>query len=31
VGIPEDAQRFQPVDVQGEPVAATIDEERGIE
>jgi len=30
-GIPEDAQRFQPVDVQGEPVAATIDEERGME
>jgi hypothetical protein len=30
-GIPEDAQRFQPVDVQGEPVAVTIDEERGIE
>jgi hypothetical protein len=30
-GIPEDSQRFQPVDVQGEPVAATIDEERGIE
>jgi hypothetical protein len=30
-GIPQDAQRFQPVDVQGEPVAATIDEERGIE
>jgi len=28
-GIPEDAQRFQPVDVQGEPVAVTIDEERG--
>ena len=30
-GIPEDAQRFQPVDVQGEPVAVTIDEERGME
>jgi len=30
-GIPEESQRFQPVDVQGEPVAATIDEERGIE
>ncbi len=30
-GIPQDAQRFQPVDVQGEPVAVTIDEERGIE
>src|SRR5580692_1039614 len=29
-GIPDDAQRFQPVDVQGEPVAVTIDEERGI-
>jgi hypothetical protein len=30
-GIPEDSQRFQPIDVQGEPVAVTIDEERGIE
>jgi hypothetical protein len=30
-GIPQDAQRFQPVDVQGEPVAVTIDAERGIE
>jgi hypothetical protein len=30
-GIPDDAQRFQPVDVQGEPVAVTIGEERGIE
>jgi hypothetical protein len=30
-GIPEESQRFQPVDVQGEPVAVTIDEERGIE
>jgi hypothetical protein len=30
-GIPDDAQRFQPVDVLGEPVAVTIGEERGIE
>lgn len=30
-GIPEEAQRFQPVEVQGEPVAATIEEERGDE
>ena len=30
-GIPEETQRFQPVDVQGEPVAATIDEDRGME
>jgi hypothetical protein len=30
-GIPQDAQRFQPVDVQGEPVAVTIDAERGME
>lgn len=30
-GISEETQRFQPVDVQGEPVAVTIDEERGIE
>ncbi len=30
-GIPEETQRFQPVDVQGEPVGATIDEERGME
>jgi hypothetical protein len=30
-GIPEDTQRFQPVDVRGEPVAATIEGERGIE
>jgi len=28
-GIADEAQRFQPVDVQGEPVAVTIDEERG--
>ncbi len=28
-GIPEEAQRFHPVAVQGEPVAETIDEERG--
>jgi hypothetical protein len=30
-GIPEEAQRFHPVEVQGEPVAAAIDEERGME
>jgi len=30
-GMPEEAQRFHPVDVQGEPVAAAIDEERGDE
>ena len=30
-GVPEDSQRFQPVDVQGEPVSAAIDEERGME
>ena len=30
-GIPEEAQRFHPVEVQGEPVAAAIDEERGEE
>ncbi len=28
-GIPEEAQRFHPVEVQGEPVSAAIDEERG--
>jgi hypothetical protein len=30
-GIPEESQRFQPVEMQGEPVAATIEEERGVE
>ena len=30
-GLPEEAQRFHPVDVQGEPVSAAIDEERGDE
>jgi hypothetical protein len=30
-GLPEEAQRFHPVEVQGEPVAAAIDEERGDE
>ncbi len=30
-GMPEEAQRFHPVEVQGEPVAAAIDEERGDE
>jgi hypothetical protein len=28
-GIPEEAQRFHPVEVQGEPVGVAIDEERG--
>ncbi len=31
VGMPEEAQRFHPVDVQGEPVAVAIDKERGDE
>jgi hypothetical protein len=30
-GIPEEAQRFHPVEVQGEPVAVAIDEDRGIQ
>jgi hypothetical protein len=30
-GIPEEAQRFHPIEVQGEPVAATIEEDRGNE
>jgi transglutaminase-like putative cysteine protease len=30
-GMPEEAQRFHPIDVQGEPVAAAINEERGDE
>ena len=30
-GMPEEAQRFHPVEVQGEPVSAAIDEERGDE
>jgi hypothetical protein len=30
-GIPEEAQRFHPVESQGEPVAVAIDEERGSE
>ena len=30
-GMPEEAQRFHPVDVQGDPVSAVIDEERGDE
>jgi len=29
--IPEEAQRFQPVEVHGEPVAVTIEAERGME
>jgi len=28
-GIPEEAQRFHPIEVQGEPVGAAIDEDRG--
>ena len=28
-GIPEEAQRFHPIEVQGEPVAVAIDEDRG--
>jgi hypothetical protein len=28
-GIPEDAQRFHPIEVQGEPVGAAIDQDRG--
>ena len=28
-GIPEEAQRFHPIEAQGEPVAAAIDEDRG--
>ncbi len=30
-GIPEEAQRFHPVEMQGEPVAAAIEEDRGSE
>ena len=30
-GIPEEAQRFHPVEMQGEPVGVAIDEERGNE
>lgn len=30
-GIPEETQRFHPIEVQGEPVAAAIDEDRGSE
>ena len=30
-GMPEEAQRFHPVDVHGDPVSAAIDEERGDE
>jgi hypothetical protein len=29
-GIPEEAQRFHPVAIQGEPLAAVIEEERGV-
>jgi len=29
-GIPEEAQRFHPIEVQGEPVAVAMDEDRGI-
>jgi len=30
-GIPEEAQRFHPIEVQGEPVGTVIDEDRGAE
>jgi hypothetical protein len=30
-GIPDEAQRFQPIDMQGEPVAVTIEADRGME
>ncbi len=30
-GIPDEAQRFQPIDIQGAPVAVTIEAERGME
>jgi len=30
-GMPEEAQRFQPIEAEGEPVAVAIDEERGSE
>jgi len=30
-GIPEETQRFHPIEIQGEPVAAAIDEDRGSE
>jgi len=30
-GIPDEAQRFRPVEMQGEPVAVAIDDERGSE
>lgn len=30
-GIPDEAQRFQPVEVQGEPVSVAIEDERGME
>jgi hypothetical protein len=30
-GIPEEAQRFHPVEMQGEPVAAAIEDERGAD
>ena len=30
-GIPEETQRFHPIELQGEPVAAAIDEDRGSE
>jgi transglutaminase-like putative cysteine protease len=30
-GMPEEAQRFHPIEAQGEPVAVAIDEERGSE
>jgi hypothetical protein len=30
-GIPEEAQRFHPIEVQGEPLAVAINEDRGIQ
>ena len=30
-GIPEEAQRFHPIEVQGEPIAVAINEDRGIQ
>jgi hypothetical protein len=30
-GIPDEAQRFQPIDMQGEPVGVTIEADRGME
>ncbi len=30
-GIPEEAQRFHPIEVLGEPVTVAIDEDRGVQ